>query len=134
MSEEAIFKALGGGGVALFAVGVLYVLRELPKILKAIRDELFELRITDAARLERERRRDARSKRDSPAPQQHGRGRSAQMPSIAPPRNDDFDVEETTDIVVIREQERAKAVRPNVRTPPVGVRIPRPGTHHDEDR
>jgi hypothetical protein len=129
VSEAAIFKALGGGGVALFACLVLYILREQTPVLKAIRDELFELRITDAARLERDRRREARNKRDSDQPLRRG-----PMPSLAPPPRNEFDVEETTDIVTIREQERARAVRPNVRTPAVGVRIPRPGTHHDEDR
>jgi len=131
VSEAAIFKALGGGGVALFACLVLYLLREQTPVLKAIRDELFEMRINDAARLERDRRREVRAKRDSPAPPM--RGRANPMPSIVS-HSDDFDIEETTDIQTIRDLERARAVRPNVKTPPVGVRIPRPGTHHDEDR
>lgn len=129
MTDAGIYKALGGGGLALFAMLVLYLLREQTPVLKAIRDELFELRINDAARLERDRRRENRNKRDSNQPVRRG-----PMPSIAPPRHDDFSSEENTDIQVIREIERARAVRPNVRTPAAGVRVPRPGTHHDEDR
>ncbi len=131
VSDAGMYKALGGGGLALFAMLVLYLMREQTPVLKAIRagllelrDELFEMRITDSARLERDRRREARAKRDSEQPP----ARRNPMPSIAPPPKGEFDAEDKTDIQYLIEIEREKAVASR------GKRKPRPGTHHDEDR
>jgi len=131
VSDEGLLKALGGGGLGLFALAVLYFLRDQTPVLKAIRDgliemrdELFEMRITDSARLERERRREARAKRDSDQQQV----RRNPMPSIPPPPKGEFDAEDKTDIQYLIEREREKAVTSR------GKRKPRPGTHHDEDR
>ena len=57
--------AVQAGGVLAFASLVLYILKDLRPILKEISVQLFEMRITFAALLERERVRDMRRKRES---------------------------------------------------------------------
>jgi hypothetical protein len=115
--------AVQAGGVLAFASLVLYILRELRPVLKGFTDviesfraELFEMRITFAAFLERERIRDSRRRRDSEQPRQHLRT----VPV------GEFDHDETTDIVKLIEKQR-EAATATVR----GVRPPRKGTHHD---
>jgi hypothetical protein len=103
-------------GVGGFALLVLYLLRELRPILKAVSAELFEVRLIIAALLERERIRDARRRREE----------STQPTNRRQPKADTFGEEERTDIKTLIEIQRDAAVKR-------GVRPPRPGTHHDED-
>jgi hypothetical protein len=97
---------------------VLYLLRELRPILKAVSAELFEVRLIIAALLERERIRDVRRRREESTQPQNRR---------STPRATEFAEEERTDIKSLIEIQREAA------TAKRGVRIPRPGTHHDTE-
>lgn len=94
--------AVQAGGVLAFASLVLYILRELRPVLKGlseiiagVREEIFEMRITFAALLERERVRDIRRKRESSGPQS--------IPVAIDPED------ETTDIVCLIDKQRKLA-------------------------
>lgn len=115
-------------GVGGFALLVLYILRELRPILKELAAELFEVRITFAAMLERDRIRDVRRRRESSAPpMQSARPRTAPfgVPVAKVPVGEFED--ESTDIKQLIEIQREAAESR-------GRRGPRPGTHHDRDK
>lgn len=118
MTDSSVSELLQAGGVLAFAGVVLYLLRELRPILKDLKTELFEMRITLAALLERERIRDDRRKRESMQPPIRG------MPAPAAAA-ESWDGQ-TTDIKELIEKQRAAAK-------PRGERSPRKGTHHDEE-
>lgn len=99
------------GGVLAFAGLVLYIVRQALPVLAGLREELFEMRITLAAILERERIRDVRRRRESSGPH----------PAAVPAEVDD----ETTDIVALMDRQREAAKRRRTE------RAPRAGTHHD---
>lgn len=127
--------ALKTGGVLAFAALVLVILRELPKILKAflaafldLKEQLFEIRITITAMLERDRRRSERRKRESDQPL---RSYSAQHARTAPPKGE-FDAEEGTDIHALIELQREKALEAEKAKKSRGERKASRGTHHDE--
>lgn len=113
---------LQAGGVLAFAGLVLYLLRELNPTLKGLRSEMFEMRITIAAILERERIRDARRRRESDQPITRSRHHQERPNLHAIPEEVDS---ETTDLVKLIEIQREAASRPR------GDRPPRKGTHHD---
>lgn len=99
--------AVQAGGVLAFASVVLYILRELRPVLKDVAAQLFEMRITFAALLERERLRDQRRKRESSGPL------SAPLflpksTAVSVPQGE-FDEDPTTDIVALIEKQRAAA-------------------------
>lgn len=82
---------------------------------------LFEVNLSLAAMLERDRIRDVRAKRESmPVHQRVPR-------DFREPQGD-----EVTDVIMIKERLRAEAMQPRKPTPPVGVRKPTRG-HHDEE-
>lgn len=89
--------AVQAGGVLAFASLVLYILKELRPVLKEIASQLFEMRITFAALLERERVRDMRRKRESSGPQP--------VPVAVDP--DD----ETTDMICLIDKHRKAATK-----------------------
>jgi hypothetical protein len=99
-------QTIKDGGVVVLCAFVMWELRGMRPVLSGIREIL-------AAILERDRIR-AERKRE---------------PSDPPPRVSDFDVEESTGITDIIQRQK----RQRVSTPVRGVRIPRPGTHHDTD-
>ncbi|MDQ3070468.1 MAG: hypothetical protein M3R55_12170 [Acidobacteriota bacterium] len=144
------------GGVFGFAVLVLYLLRELRPVLRDVigevrkgfeesraardadREIVVDVQLSLAAMLERDRVRDERRKRESSAPPMRGT-----MPQIRPAPVESWDGQ-TTDVQEIKRNLREQHVknpdapietlRRKVATPVRGVRIARPGTHHDEDR
>jgi hypothetical protein len=94
------------GGVVVLCIFVMIELRGIRPVLASIREVLSALLERDRIRAERKRE-----------------------PSDPPPAVSDFDVEESTGITdIIQRQKRQK-----VSTSPRGVRIPRPGTHHDTE-
>ncbi len=95
------------GGVVILCIFVMVELRGIRPVLSSIREVL-------SALLERDRIRSERKKH----------------PTNPPPAVNEFDGEESTGITDIIQRQR----RQKVKTPATGVRIPRAGTHHDEDR
>ena len=105
--------------------------QELGRQLGALTAEVFELRVFNAAILERDRRRDEKRKReDTPAPVRRG----AHVAHSA--SRNDFESEGTTNVDVIADRIRQE-MRPAIerrKTPAPGVPIVRAGTQRDEDR
>jgi len=94
--------------------------------LAGVRAEVYEFRVEQAIVIERDRRRDAKRKREALPPR-----RGPQLP----PR-EDFRAEEATDVDIVGDYVRQK-MKPAIerrKTPAPGVPIVRAGTQRDEDR
>lgn len=85
------------------------------------RETVVDIQLTLAAMLERDRVLYARAKRSSEGAAPRPRPRQ------------DFDEEEVSNVVEIKNRLRSEHEARTKKTPPLGVRAPRPGTHHDED-
>lgn len=151
MTELDLIATLAkGGGYGVCAALALYLLWKLQPVLKSmsteiradiragdekLHGELFEMRITQAAQLERDRIRDERRKRDSmqvPLRSQLSlRGPIPPTPTPSPPPRGALDDGETTDMKELIEIEREKAIGAPKRSPR-SERAPRSGTHHDQ--